>query len=98
MPASRPRTISQLQPKPPRVLKAWANGRNIFDTTLLQRCREESGLTLREVAGYSGVSIATLDRMERGFQCELSSAMKLAKFWELPIEQLWKLKGKDGDR
>jgi DNA-binding XRE family transcriptional regulator len=85
------KTVSQIKRKP-KVRRAWSDKPVVFNTSALVEMRAACGLTLREVAGYSGVALATIDRMERGHKCELQNAMMLARFYEKPIEQLWSLK------
>lgn len=50
---------------------------------------EESGLSLREIAKYSEVSIATLSRVSLGKPPEINTAFKLAKFFETSVEDLF---------
>lgn len=80
------KTVSQLPKKEP-----------IFDKSAKLHCclrslRHKHGLPLREVAHHSGVSPATISRMEMGMECQLSQAMKLADFFETTVEKIWNLK------
>lgn len=58
----------------------------------LRSLREKHGLRLREVAKHSGVSHATISRIEGGAECQLSQALKLANFFESTVEKIWEVK------
>jgi DNA-binding XRE family transcriptional regulator len=60
----------------------------------LQGMRESKGVTLRQVQKAIGVSNATLCQIEHGCTPRLDSALRIAAFVELPVEQIWALKGK----
>jgi transcriptional regulator with XRE-family HTH domain len=55
----------------------------------LFRIRKSWGLTLRQVAKGTGISISTLNRAERGADIYLSHATKIAKYFGLTILELW---------
>lgn len=61
----------------------------------LRSLRQKHGLSLREVAKHSGVSHATLARMEAGHECCLSHAIKVADFFETAVEKIWNTKEKE---
>jgi DNA-binding XRE family transcriptional regulator len=63
---------------------------------LLYERRTEIGLTLQAVAEAIGMSKTGLFAIEHGGDPQLTSAMKLAKFFAVPVEELWsELKRKD---
>lgn len=69
------------------------NGRRYSgDAELGQRlwlCRDEHGLTMREVARGSGVSAATISQIEHGqIMPSLRSAVALAAFYETSLDEL----------
>lgn len=74
--------------KKPRKLKSWADHEIVFPICELRRCREDLGLTVRDVE-RCGVSKATIHRAEQGFELHLSHALALAAFYEKPIEEIW---------
>lgn len=57
--------------------------------TRLQQLRDEANLGLRELAGYAGVSPATLTRVESGKHPDIVTALKLAQFFETSVEDLF---------
>lgn len=58
----------------------------------LRQLRERRCLSLHEIATASGLPFATLYWIERGANCNLSTAFKIAAFFEMPVEQLWRLR------
>jgi transcriptional regulator with XRE-family HTH domain len=52
----------------------------------LRRHRDERGLSLRDVEGVTGVSAATLSRIERGSRPDLDIVMKLAKWMRVVVQ------------
>lgn len=60
----------------------------------LAEVRIKSGLSLRELAEKTGVSIATLNRIENNLLDDvlLSTAYKIASFYAVPIEEIFLLK------
>ena len=70
------RTISQVKKSiPPR--------------NRLAALRMDSGLTVRDMATYSGVSPATISRVEAGKPPDIRTALKLARFFETSVEDLF---------
>lgn len=66
--------------------------RKVLYRTHLLSIREERGLTPLEVASRSGLGcVSTLEDAEKGFGIRLDTALKLAKFYEVPVEELWTL-------
>jgi putative transcriptional regulator len=58
--------------------------------TVLSRKRQEFGLSLREVEAATGVSNGYLSQIERGmFDPAVSIALKLARFYETTVEDLF---------
>ena len=51
--------------------------------------RTEGGLGVRELAKYAGVSAATVSRIESGKAPDICSALKLARFFETTVEDLF---------
>lgn len=47
------------------------------------------GLTTRDVSGATGISNSVICRAEHGMEVWISTALKLAKFFEQPVEQIW---------
>lgn len=54
--------------------------------------RQADGLTLQQVADGADVSLTTIARMEIGGQVTLSNALRVARWFGLPVEELWKLR------
>lgn len=80
------KTVSEL-PKP-KDRGQWVDKSAVFACSL-RNLRERHQLTLRDVAKYSGVSVATIARIEWGAECNLSQALKLAHFFETTVEKIW---------
>jgi len=80
------KTVSQLPKRKPYEHK----GATLY--CCLRSLREKYSITLREVAKHSGVSHATVSRMESGMECQLSQALKLANFFETTVDKIWDLK------
>lgn len=51
--------------------------------------RLEAGLGTRELAQYAGVSPATVSRIESGKAPDICSAIRLARFFETSVEDLF---------
>ena len=49
----------------------------------------ESGIGIRELASFSGVSPATVSRVESGKAPDIRTAFRLARFFETTIEDLF---------
>jgi DNA-binding XRE family transcriptional regulator len=82
------KTISQIKPKRKREPTAWKRLRKGF-TCSAHELRERAGLTLRDVAQATGLSTATIQRMELGYECNTSNALVLAKFFETSVEKMF---------
>lgn len=54
----------------------------------LRRLREESGLSLRELEGKVGLRYFTLWRLEHGYMPQMLSAMILADFYGITLDEL----------
>lgn len=55
--------------------------------------RTERGLSRRELADAVGVNFQTIGYLERGnYNASLELALKLAAFFELPVEMVFSLK------
>jgi len=74
--------------KKPKKPKLWTSQKKIFNCEL-RELRVQLGLTMRDVS-KCGVCLATIARAEQGFEIELSHAIMLAKFFEKPIEEIWR--------
>lgn len=74
------KTISQI---PERVRKK--NGAE----TRFRTARLKSRLGLRDVAKFSGVSLATVQRIDTGRPPSIEVALKLARFFERSVEVLF---------
>lgn len=55
----------------------------------LKEIRKESGLTLRDLEESIGVDDVTILFAEKGCGISLDTAMRIAKFFCLPIESIW---------
>lgn len=55
----------------------------------IRKIRENSGLTLRAVCEHAGVSPATLCRVEDGKAPDITTALRLAAFYETTVEVLF---------
>jgi hypothetical protein len=62
----------------------------VFDC-YLKEIRLDMFLTLADVS-KSGVDMATIARAEGGAEIKLSNAIRLAAFFQRPVEQIWKRK------
>lgn len=59
------------------------------EATEIGRRRASSGLSLRDVAKYTGTQYHALYRAERGRPVSLVSALKIARFFECSVEELF---------
>jgi DNA-binding XRE family transcriptional regulator len=57
--------------------------------TKLQVKRENANIGVRELAGYSGASPATVSRIEAGKPPSIRNALLLARFFETSVEDLF---------
>lgn len=55
----------------------------------LQQLREDAGLGLREMSGFSDISPATVVRIEAGRMPDLTTALRFAQFYETTVEDLF---------
>lgn len=53
--------------------------------------RQNLGLTQRDVAKATGLSNQNIANIELGRNCNLDTAMILAKFFEMTVDELWEL-------
>lgn len=88
-------TISRARPRGLR--RGRPDGRHVTDAALECSMRTmrrlfNPPLTLADVADHTGVSVPTLSRIERGASVSLVEALRLARFYEKPIEEIWKLR------
>ena len=60
----------------------------------LQGLRENRGVTIRQVEKAIHISNATLCQIEHGCTPRLDSALKIAAFVDIPVEDIWALKEK----
>ena len=51
---------------------------------------QKSGLGVRELAGFARISPATASRIQRGMAPDIRTALRLAKFFETTVEELFK--------
>lgn len=51
--------------------------------------RSHLGLTVRDVATGSGVNESLISRAEHNFDVCMTTALKIAKFFERPLEEIW---------
>jgi transcriptional regulator with XRE-family HTH domain len=51
--------------------------------------RKAMGLTLRDVSKATGISLASVNRAERGRETTLSNAKKIAAFFGQPVDDIW---------
>lgn len=58
-------------------------------TTKVRDVRESLRLSLRDVADAVGLSTTALWQLERGLDCMLTTAIKLAAFYGKTINELW---------
>jgi DNA-binding XRE family transcriptional regulator len=70
------KTISALRRKP-------------TERTRIKQLREEAGIGLREMCKFAELSPATLSRVESGKAPDIRTALKLAKFFETSVENLF---------
>ena len=62
---------------------------------LIRQYREQKNLTQQQLAEAVGVSRQTVIAMEKGnYEPSLGLALKLAKFFKMPVEEIFMLKWK----
>jgi len=76
--ADSPITVSAVRREP--------TAHRISPLTIL---RLQNGLGMREITKYCGVSPATQSRAEQGRNVEVTTALKLARFYETTVEELF---------
>lgn len=74
-------TISQL-------MALASTRRSTPKNDLLLGLRRTACLTVREVSTHAGVSPATVNRAEHGHSVDVYTALKLARFYEMAVEEL----------
>jgi DNA-binding XRE family transcriptional regulator len=57
----------------------------------IQALRHQGGMSLKEWAGIVHVSKAVLSRIENGTNMQLDTALKIARFLNMSIEEIWTL-------
>lgn len=62
-----------------------------FDSTILGR-RESLKLSLRDIEIETGIAATIVNQMERGVTGKIEHALTLARFFGVPVEQLFALK------
>lgn len=85
------RTLKDLPPKPdPKRKEPQPNDevKWLFDPRTI---RESARVSVRDVAKHSGISAATISRIERGYLPDIITALRMASFYGLKIEQMWDL-------
>jgi len=53
--------------------------------------REEAGLGHRKAAKMVGIDDTTYERLEAGGIPSLANALKMARFMQMPVEEIWRL-------
>ncbi len=75
--------------KKPKVFKTDRGVKRRVPNCLLE-LRNSLGLTTRDVAKATGINNSVICRAEHGMEVWISTALKFAKFFEKPVEQIWK--------
>lgn len=57
----------------------------------LRGLRKAAGMPLEQVVKLSGVCKSNYERLQKGATPSLDNALKLARFLQLPVEQIWRL-------
>ena len=57
----------------------------------LRELRKEAGLSVGYVAEHAGIAHSIFARIEKGGIPNLANALRLAKFLETPVEEIWGL-------
>jgi DNA-binding XRE family transcriptional regulator len=65
------------------------NTKQVRPKTKVQVARENANIGVRELTGYTGISPATISRIEAGRAPDIRNALKLAKFFETSVEDLF---------
>jgi len=62
----------------------------------VHRCREERGLSLRDLARETGISASTLSRIENGAgKPDADNIARLARWLEVPLERIMTVRRRD---
>jgi DNA-binding XRE family transcriptional regulator len=61
----------------------------------LRKLRNEAGLSADQVAKQSGIAVSVIKRMEQGATTNLITALKMARFLHLTVEEIWEIKNKE---
>ncbi len=90
-PSMAQRLATKLAKRPPRTTPA---GRKVVWICQLLKRRKELNLTLRDVSGGTGVSIAVLSAIQHGTDPMLTTARAIAGFFGCSVEDMWPVKHK----
>lgn len=55
----------------------------------LKKYRQAAGLTLKQLAGLSGIPVSTIEDIEHGAEPRVVTALRLAKALKVSVETLW---------
>jgi DNA-binding XRE family transcriptional regulator len=61
----------------------------------LRALRNEAGLSADQVAKQSGIACSVIKRLELGESINLTTALKMARFLHLSVEDIWEIKNKE---
>jgi transcriptional regulator with XRE-family HTH domain len=64
---------------------------NEYGITILKLIRMKQGITLKDVASETELSVTTLSNLEHGRYCKIKNARKFSEFYELPLNELFSL-------
>ena len=79
------KTISQIQ-NPTHLSPKRRNSCLLVD---LRKIRSQLGITLEQVAEQIGTSRQNIQMVEGGSGVRILTALKLARFYEMPVEAIW---------
>lgn len=68
--------------------------RKIIFKTEIENCLVATGLTKTDLSAVLGTTRFALLRIIKGYGCNLQTALRVAKFFGLKVDDLWKLTGK----
>jgi transcriptional regulator with XRE-family HTH domain len=86
------RPLSKMKPTKPQKMPFLSPLILLCD---LRAIRESARVCLRDASKASGISAATLSRIELGATPDLPTALRAAAFYERPIDKIWKLESKE---
>nr|WP_269668879.1 helix-turn-helix transcriptional regulator [Listeria monocytogenes] len=67
---------------------------NVVVTNIVKIIREKKGITQNELAHSLDVSRQTIHAIEKGkYNPSLELSLKIAKFFDLPVEEIFNLEG-----